>query len=259
MLIVGYDPGEYTGLAIFDLRGRLLFKITKKDFSEEEIIKEITKFGKPIFIATDKEKIPKSVEKLAMRVKAKVFNPKEDLPVKKKIELARKFNPRDDHERDAIAAAYFAYLSYQKLIEKIEEKLRALTLDYVFERVIREEISIANVLEDSLFGEKETTETVEIVEGKERMNDERSNKKLKKEIERLRKLISFYEKRLEALTEENIRLRKLISELSRPIKIEINLNFAENESSSNIEEINEIKVNKIVEDYRRSRLKEFFE
>ena len=248
-LIIGYDPGEYSAVALFDLKGRLVYKLSKKDLSEEGVIRIIREHGKALIVATDKKIVPKSVEKLAMRLNVKVFNPSEDLPVKQKIELARKFHPRDDHERDSIAAAYFAYLSYKKLLDKIEEKLNRLSIDFIFEKIIKEELPISKIIDDFILvpttSHRRENKGIPIRE---------ENRKSKINVEKLLQKLREYEMKINALLEENYRLRKALNELKRNIKIEVNIKIEGTESNNK----EEIDVRRVLDLYRSQRLKKFF-
>ena len=244
ILIVGYDPGQTSAIAVFDLKGNLLFKKSKTNFSETEIISILNKYGKPLIFATDKKEIPKAVERLANRYKAKIFNPREDLSIKQKQDLARRFDPSDTHERDSIAAAYFAYLSYKDLIEKIEKKLSELTLDNIFETIIKEELDISNAIKNFIFEEltDEQPKTNRIKSKASKHNNRNS-------------LIEEYKRKIDYLIEENIKLKKLVEKLLENKKIEISLKISVSEKNENTK--NEVKINKIVEEYREKRLKEF--
>ncbi|AAR39280.1 NEQ435 [Nanoarchaeum equitans Kin4-M] len=236
-LIIGYDPGEYSAIAIFDLKGNLLYKISKKDFREEEIISVIHRYGKPLVIATDKKIIPKAVERLAMKLKSKIFSPKDDLPVSLKKELAKDYSPNDNHERDAIASAVFALNYYSPLIKKIEKKLEELTVDSIFEKIIKNGISITDVL-DSEF----------------KIEEKKEIKKKSLPTPNCSSIIEEYKQKIDFLIEENMALRKKISQLLEMQKLTITIKI----ETERKEEKEEIDIKKILEQYREKRIKELY-
>jgi predicted RNase H-like nuclease (RuvC/YqgF family) len=150
-LIVGIDIGVTTGLAIYDFDKNLLYSGSKRYISIDSLIREISFFGKPLIIATDKRKIPQPISKIAASFNCKVFNPDHDLKLEEKDEII-KIHIKDVHEKDALAAAMFAYKSYAGQFANIERTLDSLSLrkysDRVKEMVIsREAKNIADAIE----------------------------------------------------------------------------------------------------------------
>ena len=74
-LIVGYDPGTTSAISILDIRGNLISLISKRDIGKANTIKIIAQFGRPLIISTDKNPLPRSVEKLASKFGVKSFIP----------------------------------------------------------------------------------------------------------------------------------------------------------------------------------------
>ncbi len=70
--------------------------------------------GTPIIVATDVVPPPSRVEKIAAQFGARLWVPSEKIRVAFKDTTAKKFGnaPKDDHQRDALSAAYAAYLQY---------------------------------------------------------------------------------------------------------------------------------------------------
>ena len=89
-LIVGLDIGTTTGLSIHDLKKNLLYLKSKKHFSTSHIIKQITIFGRPIIIATDKQKVPNKIRKIASSFNAKIYKPDHDLTIEEKEKYNKK-------------------------------------------------------------------------------------------------------------------------------------------------------------------------
>ena len=128
-LIVGVDPGARTGIAVLDLRGNLLILYSKKDLSEEDVIKIISKKGISAVVACDVNPAPGFVERVASKLEASLFVPKEGLSVKKKNSLVREFLgriPKNKHRRDALASAIKAYKFYSARLNELDQKLKNL-------------------------------------------------------------------------------------------------------------------------------------
>ncbi len=117
-LIVGIDPGTTTALALLDLDGNLVDAKQKKSFPLAEITNYLSSQGDPVIIASDVDHSPRLVRKVAATFNAKLFYPKELLPVQRKIEMAGK-RFKEVHERDAYAAAISAYRNFQLDLKKI--------------------------------------------------------------------------------------------------------------------------------------------
>lgn len=118
-LIIGIDPGNTTAVAALNLEGETELLVSQLEFSHHEIINSIIETGYPLVIATDKEEIPSTVEKIAASVGAKRFTPENDLSKQRKEELGEGDN---SHEKDAYAAALHASKRMSKQIRKINRK-----------------------------------------------------------------------------------------------------------------------------------------
>lgn len=150
-IIVGIDIGTTTGIAIYDLNRNLLYTESKRYLSISSVIKQIMLFGKPLIIATDKEKTPSPINKLAASFNCKVFHPDHDLAVEEKDDIV-KISIKDIHEKDALAAATFAYKSYAGQFNNIDRNLDSLGLrqysDRVKEMIVKKEArNIAEAIE----------------------------------------------------------------------------------------------------------------
>lgn len=138
-IIVGFDPGLTAGIAILNLKGKILSVKSFKEISRSEIIKYIIDYGKAVIISTDVYPPPKMVKKLATTLNAKIHHPSKDMSIESKIELVESYLsentslerskvvssqlvPQDAHQRDALAAAIRTYKSYQKKFEQIENR-----------------------------------------------------------------------------------------------------------------------------------------
>jgi predicted RNase H-like nuclease (RuvC/YqgF family) len=104
-IIVGIDVGTTTAIAILDLKGKILFLKSKKEYKISEIVEDILRFGKPILICTDREKIPKKVKRIASLFSCKVFHPTKNPSQIQKYRITKNFEYKNYHERDAIFSA----------------------------------------------------------------------------------------------------------------------------------------------------------
>ncbi|RLF82859.1 DUF460 domain-containing protein, partial [Thermococci archaeon] len=129
-VIVGLDPGITVGIAALDLNGQVLTTYSERNMAISDVIKFISEIGHPIIISTDVNPAPGLVEKIARSFKALLFVPRESLKVEEKNELLRNLGVtvEDDHQRDALTAAYKAYLRLKPKLDHVDAKLRELEI-----------------------------------------------------------------------------------------------------------------------------------
>ena len=200
-LIAGIDVGTTTGLAVYDLNRNLVYLESKRNVSISDIINQITSFGDPVIIATDKKTIPSSINKIAASFNCRVFHPDHDLSVKEK-EYIVKIPTKDDHERDALAAATFAFKSYATQFSNIQNTLEPLGLLYLSDKVKkmiinREAKNIAEAIE--MVKPKEEIKAKEIVKETNLNWKEKAieyKKSLKREKYRY-EILRYYSEKLE--------------------------------------------------------------
>ena len=82
-------------------------------------MREISKIGIPVLIASDTAPPSHFVQKIAARLNVKVFSPKESLTRLEKRGIGREIE--DVHIRDAYAAAVKAYRRYQNRLRQIDK------------------------------------------------------------------------------------------------------------------------------------------
>ncbi|MDD1734812.1 MAG: DUF460 domain-containing protein [Methanothrix sp.] len=124
-IIVGFDPGTTTGIAALSLSGELVDLISSRALSSSEVIEWIAARGRPLVVATDVFPTPGSVEKVKRAFSAVLFSPGADIPAEEKIALGREFGYKNDHERDALAAASSAFKKYRNKFLQVERKAPA--------------------------------------------------------------------------------------------------------------------------------------
>ena len=141
-IIVGIDAGMTAGLAVLDVEGRVLHLGSYKEVDRGEIISVISKLGRPILVATDVKDSPQLVRKLAAQLGAQLYTPDYDLAVVEKEELSARategseVRPRTPHERDALAAAYRAFLEFKSKLAQVESYVSTIDIDIDAEEVM---------------------------------------------------------------------------------------------------------------------------
>ncbi len=140
-LIVGIDPGLTVGLSILDLKGRIVKIASFREVSRGQIIREITRYGKPTIICCDVYPYPSYVEKIAATLSARIYAPKSVMTVAEKnvmsrtLALQQGITVKNAHQRDSFAAAYSGYKKYRSEFDKIDKRFF-----YDFNQSLRDEI-----------------------------------------------------------------------------------------------------------------------
>jgi predicted RNase H-like nuclease (RuvC/YqgF family) len=228
-LIVGVDPGVTTGVALVDLDGRILHVTSIRAADRGSVVELISRYGKPVIVAVDVSEVPDSVRKLATQLGANIYTPPHDLSSIEKRDLIERFagevKLRDSHERDALAAAYRAYLSLREKLEDVEEKLRDMGAEIEREEVKRwvlEGLSLAEALERAL---EKAIEDVEFREGRVRREERRVQQvdvtEYLVEIERLRAQRESLEARVRELEESLRDYERRLRDAQSTIRVEI--------------------------------------
>ncbi len=186
-IIVGVDPGTTVGIAILDFDGRILLVKSKKEWGLDKVIYEISRWGSPAVIATDKAEVPEFVRKIASNFGAVIFSPDEDISVEEKKEIARKYEIVDAHQRDALSAAINAYKKLKPRILKAK-------------RLVKEK-------ENELIGQLLKTGILDLQEKQKRETDE--VKALKKDLEKSKRIIKDLRRKLKS--EKKIVISKQIT------------------------------------------------
>lgn len=210
-LIVGIDPGITVGIAAIDLDGRIVALHSERNMPVGEVFRFISELGHPVIVATDVSPAPGFVEKIARSFKAQLFVPRESLRVEEKNELLRDLGITvdDDHQRDALAAAYKAYLRIKPKLEHIEARLREAGLSKKSDEVK------ALVIAGYNLGEAMQRVTLR----ERRKEEEREEPEVEKsfDAEPYLRRIRELERRIELLERENEELREIIKEQRKTI------------------------------------------
>ena len=121
-IIAGIDPGTTTGIAALNLKGDLVALLSARAMSPPDVIEWLADRGKTLIVATDVFPTPGAVEKVKRSFSAVLYSPGSDIPSEEKIALAREYGYKNDHERDALAAAVSAYKRYKNKFQQVEKK-----------------------------------------------------------------------------------------------------------------------------------------
>ena len=197
-VIVGIDPGTTTAAAIVGLEGEVLDVMSTRTADTATVIEWIIERGRPILVAADVTPMPESVEKIRRSFDAAGWVPSRDLPVDVKKHRTREVGYDNDHERDAIAAAFGAYDDHHDQFERIAAKVPPRQdLGLVIERVVADEESVEAVLAD-LSSTDEDDEDDHEHEERELTPEEQRIRQLETQVERLQSYVETLEERLEA-------------------------------------------------------------
>lgn len=214
-LIVGVDPGVVTGLAIVTLDGEVLDTVARRSFSRGDLVRYVSQWGVPILVATDVSEPPEYVKKLAAMSGATLYVPERDLTTEDKAQLVEKagWAAKSTHERDALAAAYKAYLEYKPKFEKIVKEfggvLKPDQLEYAKSLVIRG-YPIAQAVSEALKRrESRETKVVYITVEKPCAS---VNEEMRSRIKALEYENAQLQKELEEVRREYMRLQRLVED-----------------------------------------------
>jgi predicted RNase H-like nuclease (RuvC/YqgF family) len=109
----------------------------------------IIEHGRPVVVAADVTPMPETVEKLRRSFDAAGWTPERDLPVDVKQHRTREEGYDNDHERDAMAAAFGAFDHHTDQFDRIAAKVPpGEDVGPVVARVVASEESVESVLAD---------------------------------------------------------------------------------------------------------------
>jgi hypothetical protein len=249
LLIVGIDPGTTIGYAVLDTEGKIIKVSSSKQFNLNYLINKITDTGKVLVTGTDKKKIPDFVDKFSVKVGARIINPKHDLKISEKKDLTKEFKFNNEHERDALASALFAYQKIVPLFKKInifikknqkeeyEHRLKELVLTNniniksalsIVEQPDKKEIKvIKKAIEKKQIKEEDFYKLYEKLKREEKVNEllKQQNTNLKNKINNLKQKYNYISKKINTLiTEEKAQeileqREERIFSLSKQLKI----------------------------------------
>ncbi len=127
---MGVDPGVTCGLAVLSLDGRPVLVKSYRDYSRLDLIAIIAAQGDPVIVATDVQAPPDFAEKIAGKFGALIFTFPTQMPASAKHKLvqeyalSQKFDLKDSHQKDALAAALKAFNHFKNKFAHAEAHLR---------------------------------------------------------------------------------------------------------------------------------------
>ncbi|WP_332897689.1 DUF460 domain-containing protein [Haladaptatus sp. CMSO5] len=211
-VLVGIDPGTTTGVAIVGLDGEVLDVLSTRTADTAAVIEWIIERGRPILVAADVTPMPETVEKFRRSFTAAAWEPTSDLPVDEKQHRTREEGYDNDHERDAMAAALFAYDAHEDQFDRIAQKVPApVDRGEVTARVLAGGETVEAVLDDLLADDDPEEEQTEHTE-RELTREEKRIKRLEAQVGRLQ---SHVEDLRETIATKNERLTEYETELSQ--------------------------------------------
>ena len=175
LLIVGIDPGITAGYAVLDINGKIIKVRSSKQLDLNSLISEIHSLGRVLLVGVDKMNSPSLVHRFATKVGAKLVSPKNDMRIMDKNILTKGLSFINDHERDSLASALFAFKEYSSLLKKIDKFVKDNNkgdiADKITALVILKGISIQEAAE--LLEEPEEEQTIKrIIEQKHYTEDD---------------------------------------------------------------------------------------
>ncbi len=206
-LIVGVDPGMTTAIAVVDIESEFYHTHSRRDFSFSEMCDYLVSLGEPIMVSVDTVRIPEAVKRVAAAFNAKLHCPKRDLYVGEKKSIIGQRGVKNDHERDALAAALHAKSSFSAFFGKVDRALEERSLSYM-------SVSVKELLLKSEAGNIEqavkmlTPDEPHGVKLLPRVIETKKIIELRRGVERLEKEKAAMKKKVEALENENRQLRQ---------------------------------------------------
>lgn len=171
--------------------------------------------GRPIVVAADVTPIPETVEKIRRSFDAAAWTPDRDLPIDRKQHRTREIGYDNDHERDAMAAALFAFDDHEDQFDRISQKIPAqLSLGTVTARVVAGGESVETVVSD-LTDDDGSEDTESTDESTERSPEEKEIKRLNERIDRLESHIETLEETIESKDERIEEFERELSDARR--------------------------------------------
>jgi len=169
-IIVGIDPGTTSAYAILDIDGKLVKIHSAKEIGINDIIKQISRYGIPIIVGTDKKKTPDFIERFASKTGARVCSPESDMLALEKKKLTESFSYTDTHQMDALAASIVSLKSIQTLLNKIDKYVRTNSSEKIRDElirfVIREEVPIKLAVNLLASPDIETKQVKKVIESR---------------------------------------------------------------------------------------------
>ena len=184
-VVVGIDPGTTTAAAVVGLDGSVLDVYSTRTDDTAAVIEWLIERGRPMVVAADVTPMPETVEQFRRSFDAAAWTPESDLPVDEKLHRARNVTYENDHERDALAAALFAFDDHEDQFERISRKVPPrIERGEVISRVVAGGASVETAIESLTEDEEEADDESEHEE-RELTDEEKEIRRLRERVDRL--------------------------------------------------------------------------
>jgi len=196
-VVIGIDPGTTTAVSIVSLEGEVLDVFSSRTTDTAAVIEWIVERGRPIVVAADVTPMPETVEKFRRSFDAAGWTPERDLPIDEKQHRTREHPYDDDHQRDAMAAALYAFDAHEDQFDRIDARLPpGIDRGEITARVVAGEESVEAVLRDLEDDDEPEADSTQ-PEPRELTAEERRIRDLERQVDRLQSHVSTLEGRLE--------------------------------------------------------------
>ncbi|WP_267641628.1 DUF460 domain-containing protein [Haloarchaeobius amylolyticus] len=210
-VIVGVDPGTTTAVAIVGLDGQVLDVLSTRTADMAAVIEWVVERGRPVIVAADVTPMPNTVQRVRTSFDAVGWEPDSDLPIDEKQHRTREVGYDNDHERDALAAALFAYDDHEDQFARIAQKTPPrLDRGTVTAKVLAGEGGVEAVIAELTESEDEGEEEHEH-DPRELTDEEKRIRDLERQVERLDEHVDSLES---TIAEKDDRIDELEQELS---------------------------------------------
>ncbi|QIO21516.1 DUF460 domain-containing protein [Haloarcula sp. JP-L23] len=221
-VVVGVDPGTTTAVAIVGLDGEVLDVYSSRTNDRADVVEWIIERGRPVVVAADVTPMPETVEKFRRSFDAAGWEPERDLPVDEKKHRTREEAYDNDHERDAMAAALYAFDHHESQFDRVAGKVPPQhEVGPVVARVVAGDESVESVLRD-IEGDDESEAESTSHQPRELSDEEKEIKRLEARIDRLEShvddLKDTIQQKDEQLREKDKQLEKARQEGRREVR-----------------------------------------
>jgi hypothetical protein len=184
-VIVGIDPGTTTAAAVVSLDGRVLDRFSSRTADTAELTEWLIDRGRPLIVAADVTPMPQTVEKFRRSFDATGWEPPSNIPIDEKVHRTRDHEYENDHERDAMAAALYAYDDHENQFDRIARKTpRQFDREEVIAHVVAGGASVEAALRE-LSDEPDPDDEESTHEPRELSDEEQQIKALENQVDRL--------------------------------------------------------------------------
>ncbi len=206
LLVVGVDAGTTVGIAISDISGRVIAIHSGRSLSRGDVIRYLVEYGKPVLIASDVAPAPSFIEKLSTTLQSPVFEPEKLLSVAEKRELAKSIildsgiQPRNAHQRDALAAIANVFQGYGRRLDLLQSRLDKSEQQHNTSQavtIVLQGGSIHDALDKSVISERPSRSESQPIEPPKPVEKVPTSKELQKYVSQLKRQVESLQRQLD--------------------------------------------------------------